>query len=354
VNHTATLLASGEVLIAGGQRPVTPTSGSAWTPNLGATHLFDPATGTPLAGGPPLLTPRAYHGAVRLPSGKVFIAGGEPRTSVFGDPGLHATDATELYDPRTGTFTPGPRLGEPRAGPLVALFSVGGRTKVLVAGGYAWPSGSIAALATTDIYDPDTNTITRGAPLPEARHGGAAVMLANGQVAIVGGTASHPLSFPARLATASFIYDGASGHFTTVQATPGREGFAALGSDVYATGGYDGSRVLASIERFDGARWSAVGSLSMPRSSHAVASVDLVGTGTGLLVTGGFTPGPNSTSRVLAETEIVWPSGQVGAAPPLVEARAYHTATSLPSGSVVIVGGTSGGSTLRSTIEVLR
>jgi hypothetical protein len=57
--HTATLLADGRVLIAGGDMP-DGTSGMSKT--LSSAEIYDPATGTFTATGS-LTTPRAYHTA---------------------------------------------------------------------------------------------------------------------------------------------------------------------------------------------------------------------------------------------------------------------------------------------------
>ena len=65
--HTATLLPSGKVLVAGGIR-----YGSS---ALSSAELYDPASGTWTATGS-LGTARANHTATLLPSGKVLVAGG--------------------------------------------------------------------------------------------------------------------------------------------------------------------------------------------------------------------------------------------------------------------------------------
>src|SRR5205809_4947782 len=64
--HTATLLPSGKVLVAGG------VNGS----DLHSTELYDPATGTWTATGS-LGTAHKNHTATLLPNGKVLLAGGE-------------------------------------------------------------------------------------------------------------------------------------------------------------------------------------------------------------------------------------------------------------------------------------
>lgn len=65
--HTATLLPSGKVLVAGGF--------SLHVGTLRSAELYDPATGTWTATGD-MTTVRAAPTATLLPSGKVLVAGG--------------------------------------------------------------------------------------------------------------------------------------------------------------------------------------------------------------------------------------------------------------------------------------
>ena len=65
-DHTATLLPSGKVLVAGGY-----DDGGT----LSSAELYDPASGTWTATGS-LGTARYDHTATLLPSGKVLVAGG--------------------------------------------------------------------------------------------------------------------------------------------------------------------------------------------------------------------------------------------------------------------------------------
>jgi hypothetical protein len=82
--HTATLLADGRVLLAGGYG----LNPSGVRTVLSSVELFDPVMGT-LEAGPALgvgtgtsfqASPRAFHTATRLPDGKVLLAGGEVDT----------------------------------------------------------------------------------------------------------------------------------------------------------------------------------------------------------------------------------------------------------------------------------
>jgi N-acetylneuraminic acid mutarotase len=67
VGHTATLLLSGNVLVAGG---------FVYTgPSLASTELYDPSTNT-WSPGTNMTTPRDHQGAVLLPPGQVFVTGG--------------------------------------------------------------------------------------------------------------------------------------------------------------------------------------------------------------------------------------------------------------------------------------
>ena len=113
-DHTATLLGSGKVLVAGGWR------GGA---DLASAELYDRGSGTfaPTTGA--MATPRFFHTATMLGSGKVLVAGGSDGGSV---------SAAELYDPIPDTFVATGSMATPRFNHTATLLGSG---KVLVAGG---------------------------------------------------------------------------------------------------------------------------------------------------------------------------------------------------------------------------
>src|SRR5215475_9827230 len=120
--HTATLLANGNILIAGG---------SATLPGFPAsTELYNPASGTFTPAGNMTIS-RSLHTATLLSDGKVLLAGGQVS---FGDGAWGATGqaTAELYDPATGAFTPTGSMTAARASHTATLLNNG---KVLTAGG---------------------------------------------------------------------------------------------------------------------------------------------------------------------------------------------------------------------------
>ena len=86
-DHTATLLPSGKVLVAGGRGNLR---------YLFSAELYDPSSNT-WSRADRLATERDLHTATLLPSGKVLVAGGQ------GFPGN--LSSTELYDPSSNTWS---------------------------------------------------------------------------------------------------------------------------------------------------------------------------------------------------------------------------------------------------------
>ncbi len=137
------------------------------------TDLYDPSTGRFTRTGT-MTFPRTKFGGALLPDGRVLIAGGQ----VGGAWGTRTT-STQIYDPRTGRFAPGPQLNEDRFKLSNAVVSLkDGR--VLIAGGAERP----------EVYDPNSGTFV---PVGGATLDGfcfsTATLLSDGRVLLAGGYA---------------------------------------------------------------------------------------------------------------------------------------------------------------------
>jgi hypothetical protein len=139
------LLADGRVLVAGGyDSPYAP---------LASADLYDPKTGTFSPTGS-MAGARGLHTATLLSDGRVLIAGGGPWGSMLLTASYLAS--AELYDPKTGTFSPTGSLATARAWHTATLLADG---RVVIAGG----AGS-AFLASAELYDPKTGTFSPTGP----------------------------------------------------------------------------------------------------------------------------------------------------------------------------------------------
>lgn len=188
--HTATLLQSGKVLIAGGQADF-------WAAPLASAELYDPSTGTFMATGS-MTIPRTWHTATLLPDGRVFIAGG--LRSVRGVAELNLLASTEVYDPATGIFT---ATGDMATGRCLHTATLLNNGRVLIAGG----APVTTVLASAELYDPWAGAFMRTGTMTAARYAHLATLLPSGKVLIVpGGDGADWES--------ADIYDPASGTFS--------------------------------------------------------------------------------------------------------------------------------------------
>ncbi|HEX8696645.1 MAG TPA: kelch repeat-containing protein [Longimicrobium sp.] len=184
--HTATRLADGTVLLAGG-----------WDGGrqLATAELYDPRTGRFTATGS-LARARGGHTATLLPDGRVLIAG--------GDGGVREV---EVYDPRTRSFRTVGSLREPRSAHAASLLANG---RVLLTGGSV-RRGTVVSSA--EVFDPRTGRSTATGEMTRVRHRHAAAALPDGRVLVLGG--SDHRDWRGRCATAE-VYDPATGRFTRV------------------------------------------------------------------------------------------------------------------------------------------
>jgi Kelch motif len=166
----AATLRSGKVLVIGR------TSGRGDVIHQATAEIYDPATGKFSATGK-MKVPRTKLGAALMEDGRVLVAGGQTG-GAFGE----KLSTTEIYDPATGTFSPGPEMSFKRFKlPHAVVALPNGR--ILVAGGAERP----------EVFDPATRKFLRaGGATLDGYSFSSATLLANGEVLIVGGYAWPP------------------------------------------------------------------------------------------------------------------------------------------------------------------
>jgi hypothetical protein len=237
--------------------------------------LFDPRTGTFTETGS-MTTKRSCHTATLLKNGLVLLAGGDDQ----------GTGSAELFDPKAGTFNPTGPMSSERFSATATLLASG---DVLVAGGYT-SAGLAGALASAELYDPNTGTFRRTGSMMTPRGGHTATSLPDGRVLMAGG----------ELAT----------------------------------------EVLNSAELFDPKTggFTATGSMNMTRSW---ATGTLLADGS-VLIAGGWANTATTDDTNTAETYGPG-AGTFTSIGSLVEARSNHTATTLTDGRILLAGGSDTG-----------
>jgi N-acetylneuraminic acid mutarotase len=277
---------------------------------------------------------RAGHTATLLADGKVLVVGG-------GNGSADAIDSAELYDPRSRSWTVTGRLNVARFADTATLLADG---RVLVTGGFS--HGGFTN--TAEVYEPATGAWTRTGNMSTLRAGHSATLLQDGRVLVAGGQGRAGLG---ALKTAE-VFDPATGTWSrTGDLNFARIGHAATrlldgrvlvvrgqyGDDPWGGEGVNGD--VTSAELYDpmANTWTIAAS-----SSAANGTATLLASGKVLVVGGSldeFTPYP----KALTASELFDPD--IGAwiqTRPLAAPHYSHTATLLPNGNVLVVGGLAG------------
>lgn len=220
--HAATLLPNGKVLVTGGSANATNSYQSALT----TARLFDPAANS-WSSAAPMTTARINHSATILPNGKVLVAGGENAGSKLGSVEIY-DPATDSWS--NGTNMPGPRFGAAAIllptnnrvlvsgghdgtnylnsallyDPLADSWST--TTNLMTAARYGHSialsgenvllvGGTLSNMGTTERYYPPNNSFYSDGQgtLIAGRYFSAAVTLPDGKVLVIGGSNGTPL-----------------------------------------------------------------------------------------------------------------------------------------------------------------
>jgi len=199
--HSATLLQDGRVLVAGGSDDGDLAS------TLSDAELYDPIAGTwsPTAD---LNTSLILHTATLLPSGKVLVAGGYQPRFPNGRASPISLDKAQLYDPATATWSYTGNLNAARSDHTATLLPNGA---VMIAGGNAWqgqyPSLQFENISSAEVFDANSASWTMTASLNAARTQHTATLLANGKVLAAGGNVVSPTFASTALNSAELYED---------------------------------------------------------------------------------------------------------------------------------------------------
>lgn len=275
-NHTASLLGDGSVLVVGGE--VEPDRSDA----LSSVERLVVGGESEAAGS--LAQARCRHVAVTLRDASVLVLGGQDESG-------HVLASTERYVAREGRFEPGPPLQTARKDAVAALLADG---SALVAGG---DDESGRPLASLELLRPGASQWEDAGSLEEPRYEATVTALADGRVLVVGGGKSprqrldsvelvDPVHKESRVV--AHLRQPRRVHTATLMAVAGREAVLVVGG----AGGSDAA------------------------SSELVA--------------------PASRAPGQAGSEETW---EVQPGPRLRTPRGNHTATLLPDGGLLIIGG---------------
>ena len=157
-HHTATALPNGNVLLLGGTHTMGPVGGGAPAApvSMDSAEVYDPAGGIFKSAGK-LLIARDSHSATLLANGTVLVAGGYSH-GFDGDaqPEWHTMFTAELFDPASSSSTTAASLEADRAQHIAMRLKNG---QVLITGGIAGfqelcckPKPYLATLSSAEIY----------------------------------------------------------------------------------------------------------------------------------------------------------------------------------------------------------
>ena len=182
--HGQALLSDGRVLVAGGNinAPFDKTD---------TAEIYDPVADTWT--NVDRLAMSKLGRIIALPGGQGLFVGGKTADALLKD--------TEIFDPVTATWRPGPSLFEPRLQHTSTTLSDG---RVMVIGGRKSVDNGNGR-RTVEILDPETMTWSQGDSMDEGRNEHSAVLLPSGGILVTGGATRFGWLDSAEILTANQV-----------------------------------------------------------------------------------------------------------------------------------------------------
>lgn len=329
-SHTATALADGRVLVAGGDGYLTDFT----TDVIFATaELYDPAGGAwTLTGN--MNVARSEHAAVELQDGRVLVLGGS--TS-----GATPLASTEIYTPAIRSTIGWMTAWRDRATRFGAPLGYASQTP-------AKPAWRHAAYPLITLYSARSSIgkWTQTGSMHVARIGAPATLLPNGKVLVEGCDA------PNVTGTTAELYNPASGTWTTTGSMHfARCNHAAIllhNGNVLVAGGEGLTNIVnSSAEIYDSNSgiWRVVRRMNSTRFSQ---TIDVLANGQALVAGGNAINGiPRDSADLFNPVTATW-----NATPSLNLSRNSHSSAMLQNGKVLVMGGFTQNSALTMTSEL--
>jgi Galactose oxidase, central domain len=321
---TATLLADGKVLIAGGF--------DARTGTLDTAELYDPATGAFRPTHGQMNSPRELFTATKLPNGKVLLVGG------FNTHVGRTQTSAEIYDPATERFTPTGAMRVGRFGHAAAWLPATAR--LLVVGGLERTRAGWITQRTAEVYDLLTGAFTSVADMAQARDRATAVWIpAMGKALVIGGKGVGPDGAAADVLETEYFDPGSMAFTPGPRLTQGRMAHTLTelpGGRLLVAGGWSValSRTTETAERFvpeGGGRFEPAGQMAHGRHDHAAA---LLADGRVLIVGGKEVDEKKGTTTWLRHAEAYSPSESAQTTPSARESPA--TRATIPANAAPV------------------
>jgi hypothetical protein len=307
--HTATTLADGRVLVAGGC--IVDGCGAA----TAETFLVD-SQGATGSAGPSMSAARDSHTAT-LVAGAVFLIGG------FAGEGRPPLSSIDVFWEGTGRLDPFATLHTGRGGHASAIA---GNGTIVVVGGWVRPRTYASSV---EIVDPNSGKVRHGPDLPWAADALDAVTLSDGRILVTGGQVQ-----PGMATDAAALFDPSTDTWQSLgpMLTPRLKHTSVLLSDgrVLIIGGTsDDVTLLATTEVFDPSTLTFAAGPGLHEGRYKMPGGALALSGGQVLIAGGgssveLLDTRTNDSRVIAEF------GTRGS---------FATISRLGDGSWVVIGG---------------